>query len=62
MDQYIYELDNGMLWDTRQARYIEQAPAPDFVQKLRSAEGQSDEAYLIETLKFYGLPLGDLSD
>ena len=57
-----YRLADGSVWSVAKARFLrpgEDAPAE--VIDLISAEGASDRAYLIRTLKFYGWPLGALA-
>lgn len=50
----------GKYWDVEQAKFVE-APHPGKdVVPLQSAEGDNSEAYLIQTLLFYGYPLGEL--
>ena len=64
MHSVIYELSDGRRWDTDAARFLGSGePLPDnsTVIPLISAEGQSDEAYLIRTLTFYNYPLGELA-
>lgn len=60
-DDLIYRLGDGRLWDPRQARYIAAEEASGRILNLRSAEGDDTEAYLIRTLEFYDLPLGELA-
>ena len=72
-----YRLADGRLWDVRKARWVSQSDAApygepdaaspenalpvDCLINLVSASGQSDEAYLARTLKFYDYPLGELA-
>ena len=70
MDDVIYRLADGRLWDVKNARWIEpimtaneiggETPQGDVID-LVSADGQSDEEYLAKTLAFYDYPLGELA-
>lgn len=56
--------DKARIWSVHKAEYIKSDSVPEGaeVTQLETAEGMSDEAYLIKTLKFYGWPLGDLAN
>lgn len=60
MEDCIYKLADGRLWDTAKADWTDDKPGGDVI-CLVSAEGVSDEAYLARTLAFYHYPLGELA-
>lgn len=64
MENIIYKLADGRLWDVQGAAWLPEAGRAAYsgeeVITLVSAEGRSDESYLAETLAFYGYPLGEL--
>ena len=67
-DYLVWRLADGRLWDTRAARWLDQAApasgdgAPGAViVDLISSEGRSDEAYLAKALAHGGWPLGELA-
>ena len=74
MQELIYRLADGRLWDVRAAHFMDTASptvisdlgqnpevSEDNVVDLISAEGRSDEAYLAKTLEHGGYPLGELA-
>ena len=74
MQDLIYRLADGRLWDVRAARFMDTASptvisdlgqnpkiSEDNVVDLISAEGRSDLSYLIQTLEHGGYPLGELA-
>ena len=61
MRQFLYQLTDGRLWDVNNASYINHDNGAEVV-KLRTSEGVADETYLIRTLRFYGYPLGELTE
>ena len=63
MENVIYRLEDGRLWDTEKGAWtLEKGIGdPREIVPLISASGQSDEAYLAKTLAFYGFPLGELA-
>ena len=62
MRQFLYQLADGRLWDVNNASYINNHDNGAEVVKLRTSEGVADETYLIRTLRFYGYPLGELTE
>ena len=70
MNEKIYRLADGRLWDVRKAAWIDPVMTTDEhgqetsrgeVTDLVSADGKSDVDYLAKTLAFYDLPLGELA-
>lgn len=71
MADLIYRLENGFMWNVKNARQFipvqtanlndEYGPADLEIIDLRTATGRSDLEYLAETLAFYGYPLGELA-
>lgn len=68
MERYIYKLDDGRVWDTQAAAYIEEpVEAGEFCdqnvvfQTLWANGAPAGEDYLIVTLRHYGFPLGELA-
>ena len=62
MDDVVYSIEGGArLWDVALAKYVREAQDGKRVVCLKTAEGDDSEAYLIRTLKFYNLPLGQFA-
>lgn len=65
MENIIYRLADGRMWDVAKVCFIDAEEAAACVGAkvidLVSAEGVSDETYLAKTLAFYGYPMGELA-
>lgn len=58
----VYSIEGGSrLWDVERAQFVEAVPPEANVVVLCSAEGDDSAEYLVKTLKFYNLPLGQFS-
>lgn len=57
----VYEV-NGKYWDIALAQYVDEPDSGKTIVELIPASGGASEEYLIETLKFYNLPLGQFGE
>ena len=60
-ERIIYKLLDGRMWDTSAAKWIDVVPNDGGLVTLMSADGTSNEEYLLDTLKFYHYPLGEFT-
>lgn len=61
MFKFLVYLVQGRYWDVESASYVEQPTQGKRVVALYNDGEPADEAYLIDTLKFYKLPLGEFA-
>lgn len=56
----VYRIENGRLWGVDAACFVKIAPDDAEIVQLYADGKLAGEDYLIRTLRFYGLPLGEL--
>lgn len=56
-----YKISNGQLWDVQKGKYSTASPTDEVI-VLYTDGMPAGEEYLIRTLRFYGYPLGELTE